>query len=34
MLNKIIKTNEFAVFVILVVLSLAVGLVNPAFLSI
>lgn len=34
MLNKIIKTNEFAVFLILVVLSLAVGLVNPAFFSI
>lgn len=34
MLNKILKTNEFIIFLILVALSLAVGLVNPAFFSI
>jgi simple sugar transport system permease protein len=34
MLNKIIKTNEFVVFLILVALSVVVGLVNPAFFSI
>jgi simple sugar transport system permease protein len=34
MLNKIIKTNEFVIFLILVALSLLVGLVNPAFFSI
>lgn len=34
MLNKIIRTNEFVIFVILVCLSLVVGLVNPAFFSI
>jgi simple sugar transport system permease protein len=34
MLNKIIKSNEFIVFIILVVLSLVIGLVNPAFFSI
>lgn len=34
MLNKIVKTNEFIIFLILVVLSLVVGLVNPAFFSI
>ncbi|GAB4532176.1 MAG: ABC transporter permease [Anaerolineae bacterium] len=34
MLNKIIRTNEFVVFLILVFLSLIVGLINPAFFSI
>lgn len=34
MFNKIIKSNEFIVFIILVVLSLVIGLVNPAFFSI
>lgn len=34
MLNKIIRTNEFVVFVIFVTLSLVVGLINPAFFSI
>ena len=34
MLNKIVKTNEFIIFLILVALSLGVGLVNPAFFSI
>jgi simple sugar transport system permease protein len=34
MLNKIVRTNEFVVFLILVALSLVVGLVNPAFFSI
>lgn len=34
MLNKIIKTNEFIVFFILVFLSFVIGLVNPAFYSI
>ncbi len=34
MLNKIIKSNEFIVFLILVSLSLVIGLVNPAFFSI
>ena len=34
MLNKIIRTNEFMVFVIFVSLSLVVGLINPAFFSI
>ena len=32
--NKIIRTNEFVIFLILVFLSLVVGLVNPAFFSI
>lgn len=34
MLNKLIRTNEFAIFVILVVLSIVVGSINPAFFSI
>lgn len=34
MLNKIIKSNEFIVFLILFVLSLVIGLINPAFFSI
>lgn len=34
MLNKIIRTNEFVIFLILVSLALVVGLVNPAFFSI
>jgi len=34
MLNKIIKTNEFIIFLILVSLSVVVGSVNPAFYSI
>jgi simple sugar transport system permease protein len=34
MLSKIVKTQEFVVFLILVVLSLIVGLINPAFFSI
>jgi simple sugar transport system permease protein len=34
MLNKILKTNEFVVFLILVGLSLIVGLVNPAFFAV
>ncbi len=34
MLNKIVKTNEFVVFLILVVLSAVVGAINPAFFSI
>jgi simple sugar transport system permease protein len=34
MLNKVIKTNEFIVFLTLVGLSIAIGIVNPAFFSI
>jgi len=34
MLTKIIRSNEFIVFLILVFLCLAIGLVNPAFFSI
>jgi simple sugar transport system permease protein len=34
MLKKIIRTNEFVVFLILVGLSLVVGLINPAFFAI
>ncbi|MCS7220866.1 MAG: ABC transporter permease [Anaerolineae bacterium] len=34
MLSKIVKTQEFVVFLILVALSLIVGLINPAFFSI
>ena len=34
MLNKIIRTNEFVIFLILVALSVVVGLINPAFFSI
>lgn len=34
MLNKILRTNEFIVFLILVGLSVAVGAVNPAFFTI
>jgi simple sugar transport system permease protein len=34
MLNKIVKTNEFIVFLILVVLSTIVGMINPAFFSV
>lgn len=34
MLKKIIRSNEFVIFLILVFLSLAIGLVNPAFFSI
>jgi simple sugar transport system permease protein len=34
MLKKMIKTNEFIVFLILMALSIVVGLVNPAFFSI
>lgn len=34
MLNKIVKTNEFIVFLILVGLSLVVGAINPAFFSV
>ncbi|TLN23584.1 ABC transporter permease [bacterium] len=34
MLKKVIKTNEFIIFVILIVLSLVVGSVNPAFFSV
>lgn len=34
MLNKILKTNELIVFLILVGLSIVVGLVNPAFFSV
>jgi len=34
MLNKVIKTNEFIVFLTLVSLSIAIGIVNPAFFSI
>ncbi len=34
MINKLIRTNEFIVFIILVTLSLIVGLINPAFFSI
>lgn len=34
MFRKIVATNEFVIFMILVVLSLVVGLVNPAFFSI
>jgi len=34
MLNKIVKTNEFIVFLILVVLSAIVGAINPAFFSV
>ncbi|MCL4559261.1 MAG: ABC transporter permease [Chloroflexi bacterium] len=33
MLNKILKTNEFIVFMILVGLSIVVGAINPAFFS-
>jgi len=33
MLNKIIKSNEFVIFLILVGLSLIVGIINPAFFS-
>src|SRR5512139_1420780 len=34
MLNKIVRSNEFVIFLILVFLSLAIGLINPAFFSI
>src|SRR5512143_1627671 len=34
MLNKILKTNEFIVFLILVALSVVVGAINPAFFTI
>lgn len=34
MLSKLTRTNEFAILVILVVLSVVVGLINPAFFSI
>ncbi len=34
MFKKIIRTNEFVIFLILVFLSLAIGVVNPAFYSI
>ena len=34
MLSKIVKTNEFIIFLILVCLSIVVGLINPAFFSI
>ncbi|MCE1251974.1 MAG: ABC transporter permease [Anaerolineae bacterium] len=34
MLNKIVKTNEFIVFLILIGLSLVVGVINPAFFTI
>ena len=34
MFKKIIRSNEFIIFLILVALSLAIGLVNPAFFSI
>jgi len=34
MLNRIVKTREFIVFLILVALSVIVGLINPAFFSI
>jgi simple sugar transport system permease protein len=34
MVNKIIRTNEFIIFLILVALSLAIGIVNPAFFAI
>lgn len=34
MLNKIVRTTEFSVFLILVGLSIVVGLINPAFFSI
>jgi simple sugar transport system permease protein len=33
MLRKVISSNEFVIFVILVVLSLVIGLINPAFYS-
>lgn len=34
MLNRLLRTNEFAIFLILVVLSIVVGSINPAFFSI
>lgn len=34
MLNRLLRTNEFVIFVILVVLSLVVGTINPVFFSI
>ncbi len=34
MLKKIVKTNEFVTFLILVALSITIGLINPAFFSI
>ncbi len=34
MLNKIVRSNEFIIFVILVVLSLIIGWINPAFYSV
>lgn len=34
MLNKLLRTNEFAIFLILVLLSVVVGAINPAFFSI
>jgi simple sugar transport system permease protein len=34
MLNKLLRTNEFAIFLILVLLSIVVGSINPAFFSI
>lgn len=33
MLNKIVRSNEFVIFVILVALSLVIGWINPAFYS-
>ena len=33
-LSKILKTNEFLVFLIIVVLSIVIGLINPAFFSV
>lgn len=34
MVNKIVRSNEFVIFVILVVLSLIIGWINPAFYSV
>ncbi|HEX2980691.1 MAG TPA: hypothetical protein VHO48_10550 [Anaerolineaceae bacterium] len=34
MFTKIVRTNEFMIFLILVALSVLVGLINPAFFSI
>ncbi len=34
MISKLIKTNEFLVFLIIIVLSIVIGLINPAFFSV
>lgn len=34
MLNRLLRTNEFVIFVILVVLSIVVGMINPVFFSV